>query len=70
MLPTKLTAEDKESIRRLYKIVRLDRMEDVPGLILAAYVESGLCILRIGHDAEGPTEEHNLGQGGLRIIRR
>src|SRR5579871_4636051 len=46
MLPLKLTAADPESERRLYKIVRCDTMADLPGLILSANVETGLCLMR------------------------
>jgi hypothetical protein len=65
MLPEKLTALDPESIRRRYKIVRRDLLTDVPGLILSASVETGLCLLR---DASGASQEHNFGPDGLRIV--
>jgi hypothetical protein len=65
MLPRKLTAIDPESDRRRYKIVRCDTMEDVPGLILSASVESGLCLLRL---ANGESQEFNFGPNGLRIV--
>jgi hypothetical protein len=65
MLPTKLTAVDPESERALYKIVRRDTMEDVPGLILSAAEETGLCLLRL---SDGANQEYNFGPDGLRII--
>jgi hypothetical protein len=65
MLPQKLTAADPESDRRRYKVVRRDTMEDVPGLILSASVESGLCLLRL---ANGASQEFNFGPNGLRIV--
>jgi hypothetical protein len=68
MLPTKLSAVDPESERRRYKIVRTDLMEDVPGLILSANVETGLCLLRRRVNDEDKTEEHNFGEYGLRIV--
>ena len=34
MLPTKLTIEDPESLRVLYKVVRIDTLSDVPGLVI------------------------------------
>jgi hypothetical protein len=65
MLPRKLTAVDPESERRRYKIVRRDTMEDVPGLILSANVEAGLCLLRLSN---GASQELNFGPDGLRIV--
>jgi hypothetical protein len=65
MLPRKLTAVDPESERRRYKIVRRDTMEDVPGLILAANVEAGLCLLRLSN---GTSQEFNFGPEGIRIV--
>jgi hypothetical protein len=65
MLPNKLTAVDPESERRRYKIVRRDTMADVPGLILSANIETGLCLLR---GADAAAQEHNFGPDGLRIV--
>jgi len=65
MLPSKLTAVDPESERALYKIVRRDLMADVPGLILSASEETGLCLMRL---ADGTSQEHNFGPAGLRIV--
>jgi hypothetical protein len=65
MLPRKLTAVDPESERARYKIVRRDTMQDVPGLILSANVESGLCLLR---HSNGTSQEFNFGPDGLRIV--
>lgn len=65
MLPRKLTAIDPESERRRYKIVRRDTMEDVPGLILSANVEAGLCLLRL---SSGASQEFNFGLEGIRIV--
>jgi hypothetical protein len=64
MLPYKLTAIDPESERARYKIVRRDTMDDVPGLILSASVETGLCLLR---KADGASQEFNFGPNGLCI---
>ena len=64
MLPQKLTALDPESERARYKIVRRDTMDDVPGLILSASVETGLCLLR---SANGASQEYNFGPDGFRI---
>jgi hypothetical protein len=65
MLPRKLTAVDPEEERRRYKIVRRDTYEDVPGLILSANVDTGLCLLRLSN---GASQEHNFGPDGLRIV--
>lgn len=65
MLPRKLTAVDPESERRRYKIVRSDTMEDVPGLILSANVETGLCLIRL---STGASQEFNFGPNGMRIV--
>lgn len=65
MLPRKLTAVDPENERRRYKIVRCDTMEDIPGLILSASVETGLCLVRL---ANGASQEFNFGPEGLRIV--
>lgn len=65
MFVQRLTAIDPESERRRYKIVRRDTMEDVPGLILSASVESGLCLLRL---SSGVNQERGFGPEGLRIV--
>lgn len=65
MLPEKLTALDPERDRKRYKIVRRDTMADVPGLILSASVETGLCLLRL---RSGESQEYNFGPNGLRIV--
>jgi len=65
MPPRKLTAIDPGSERARYKIVRRDNFVDVPGLILAANVDTGLCLLR---DAKGAPQEHNFGPDGFAIV--
>jgi hypothetical protein len=65
MLPRKLTNVDPESERCRYKIVRRDTLADVPGLILSASVETGLCQLR---QSNGTSQEFNFGPDGLRIV--
>lgn len=68
MLPQKLTAVDSEEERARFKIVRRDTMADVPGLILSASVETGLCLLR--NPKTEASQEYNFGQSGLCIARR
>jgi hypothetical protein len=63
--PHKLSAHDPESERARYKIVRRDTFDDVPGLILSASVETGLCLLR---NANGASQEYNFGPGGCSIV--
>ena len=65
MLPTRLTASDPESERARYKIVKRDSFADVPGLILSADVETGLCILR---NTNGEAQEYNFGADAIRIV--
>lgn len=65
MLPRKLTAIDPEAERRRYKIVRRDTMQDVPGVILSANVETGQCVLR---QSTGASQEFDFGPEGLRIV--
>jgi hypothetical protein len=65
MLPRKLTAVDPESERRLYKTVRRDTMDDVPGMILSANVNTGLCLIRL---INGASQGFNFGPDGLCII--
>lgn len=65
MLPRKLTAIDPEAERRRYKIVRRDTMQDVPGVILSANVETGLCVLQ---QSTGASQEFDFGPEGLRIV--
>jgi hypothetical protein len=65
MLPHTLSAANPESERRQFMVVRLDTMEIVPGLILAANCETGMCLLR---DTRGDSKEHHFGPHGLRIV--
>jgi hypothetical protein len=62
----KLTAVNSEAERARYKIVRRDTFAEVPGLILSANEETGLCLLR---SASGASQEHNFGLNGLSIVR-
>jgi hypothetical protein len=66
-LPYRLTADIPETERARYVIVRLDTLAEVPGLILSASQETGLCLLRL---ASGEAQEYNFGAEGLRIARR
>ena len=70
MLPTKLTADDPESKRALYKIVRRDTFEDIPGLILTADTTSGICLMRVVEYGATKDVEHNYGPEGFSIIPR
>jgi hypothetical protein len=65
MLPRVLTPTDPEHERARYKIVRRDNFQEVPGLILSANVETGLCLLR---DKQGDSKEYNFGPDGICIV--
>lgn len=65
MLPIKLTAADPEEERARWKIVRCDTLADVPGFIVSASVDTGLCLLR---QSNGTSQEHDFRPGGLRIV--
>lgn len=67
MTPTVLTAAAPEPVRRRYKVVRADTMEDVwPGsLILSASAPRGHCILR---SPSGGSREFDFGPCGIRIV--
>lgn len=65
MLPMKLTAEVPETVRRRYQVVKLDTLMPVPGLIVAASVETGLCMLK---DSMDQTQEYNFGPDSIKIV--
>jgi hypothetical protein len=64
-LPRRLGADDPESERTRWKIVRADTLADVPGLILEANVDTGSCLMR---NASGVSQKHDFGPEGLRIV--
>ena len=79
MLPEKLTADQPESERRRYKVVRRDDLTDVRpvGLSLSveleirsASVETGLCLLRWPGPDKAQEQEFNFGPFGLAIVSR
>ena len=71
MLPHSFSAADPEADRARYKIVRRDTMADVPGLILSASVETGLCLLRLDPpQGKGDAQEFNFGPHGLSIVMK
>ena len=67
MLPRKLTGEDCEALRRRYRIVRADTFQELPGLILSADADSGVCVMKL---ANGEAKDFSLGAGGLIIAGR
>lgn len=67
MLPIKLTADESERLKRCYKIVRRDTMQDLPGEIASADTDTGVCVLR---QTDGTAQDYNLGAGGLIIVGR
>lgn len=72
MLPLKLTAADPESERALWRVVRLDTHETLPGMIVCADVATGLALMQVKPTADGDPgqQEFVLGAGGLRIVPR
>ena len=64
----KLSGRDPEELRACYKIVRRDTLADVPGLILSASEETGLCLVR--ESPAGGSQEYNFGPDGLRLVRK
>ncbi len=67
MLPSKLAAHEPEGLKRCYKIVRRDTMQDLPGDIVSADTDTGVCVLR---QADGAAKDFNLGARGLIIVGR
>lgn len=67
MPPRKLTAVDPESLREMYRLVRLDTHDFVPGLIIWAYPTTGMCIMR---SDDGTNVEYNFGPNMVKIVRR
>lgn len=67
-LPTELTeADHPESIRKLYRVVRLDSGADLPGFPVSASERTGLALMQL---PSGARQEFVLGEGGLRIVGR
>jgi hypothetical protein len=79
-LPRKILVDEPEAERRRWRIVRLDTHETVPGLILSADCDSGVCTLSVFKAAERQadgtlkeefkTMEYSLGANGFAIIAR
>jgi hypothetical protein len=67
MLPRKLANDVDEAIRRRYRIVRLDTHEELPGEILSADADNGVCVMK---EASGAAKDYSLGPGGFVIIGR
>jgi hypothetical protein len=65
MLPRRFTAEDPESVRARYKIVRRDDFSTIAGLILSADIDTGVAVLR---GDKGAVEEYSLSPDGFRIV--
>jgi hypothetical protein len=80
MLPRRIAQDLPESERRRWRIVRLDSYETLPGLVLSADCDTGVCTMRIqlGVDTADDgtktikfdTRAHNFGPGGIAIIGR
>jgi hypothetical protein len=71
MLPRKLAADQPETERRRWRIVRLDTHEELPGLILSADCDSGACVMSVKKPDGAVEAEHlSFGPGAIIIIRR
>jgi len=80
MLPRKITHDAADGVKRLYRIVRLDTHQELPGEILSADADNGVCVMRergpdeIAEDGTRTptyrTNDYTLGPDGLAIIRR
>lgn len=72
MLPLKLTTAEPESERALWRVVRLDNHETLPGLIVTADAATGLALMQVRPKADGDLgqQEFALGPNGLRIVPR
>jgi hypothetical protein len=71
VLPTKLVQTETEPAKMRphthYKVVRLDTMTDVPGKVMSASNETGVCLMQL---ESGDVLEFNLGAFGLIIVKR
>lgn len=72
MLPLRLTVEMTEAERALWRVVRLDNYQTLPGAIVQADAETGLALMQVRPKAEGDLgqQEFALGPNGLRIVPR
>jgi hypothetical protein len=68
MLPRKLAAELPEAERARWRIVRLDTVAELPGLILAADCDAGTATMKV--PVSGEAKDYSFGPGGLAIIGR
>jgi hypothetical protein len=66
MLPRRLSHDAPEAERRLWRVVRLDTHQELPGLILAADCDTGACTMKEGDAAK----DYSLGPQGLAIVGR
>jgi hypothetical protein len=63
----KLSWFDPKEQRRQYKVIRTETYRDIPGHILIANEQTGMCLLEIG---PGLSQQYELGPGGLAIVPR
>jgi hypothetical protein len=78
VLPRKLAPDAPEAERRRWRAIRLDTHQELPGLILSADCDTGVCVMRVrGPDqvaADGSKSpgfrsvDYSLGPGGLALI--
>jgi hypothetical protein len=67
MLPRRLAAEAPEAERRRWRVVRLDTHQELPGEIVSADADSGICTMK---GSDGAAKDYSLGPGGFAIVGR
>jgi hypothetical protein len=64
-LPRRIAQDAPEAERRRWRIVRLDTLTQLPGLILSADADTGVATMK-GKDNQ--VHDYSLGPGGLVIV--
>jgi hypothetical protein len=62
----KLPEADSDGKWAQWKVVRLDTSDYVPGEIISADEETGICSMNF----KGEKKEYNLGPSAIKIVRR
>jgi hypothetical protein len=67
VLPRKITQDMPPSERQCWRVIRLDTCKELPGEILAADCDTGVCTLK---KADGAAQDYNLGPDSIVIVGR
>jgi hypothetical protein len=80
MLPRKIPSDAPEAERRRWRVVRLDTHEELPGSVVSADCDTGVCVMRqrgpdqIAEDGKRTmtfeAKDYSFGPGGIVIIGR